>query len=171
MAVHDFIGLIGVIVGGGVAIAASILPRRLEQKRAQVHARAMAFAYVSAVLRMDERRQHGELLNRPVLEALKAGASATMPQIFGAEVYPRQTEMLPALIEQLSWLEPDDAGNLVLFLNMSDGLDADAAAMSSGKMEKLTREQKILILEGDLKLRKEMVQLGRTLVARLRPKT
>jgi hypothetical protein len=169
--VGDFIGLIGVIVGGGVALAAFMLPHWWEQRRAQAHARAMAFAYVSGVLKMDERRQHGELLHRPVLEALKAGASATMPQIFGSEICPNQTDMQKALIGRLGQLRPDDAGNLVLFLNMSDGLDADDAAMSSGKMEKLTREQKISILEGDLKLRKEMVQLGRNLATRLRPKT
>jgi hypothetical protein len=98
---------------------------------------------------------------------LKAGASVPLPKIFGAETYPNPNEIQKAVVGQLGHLVPDDARDMVLFLNFGDGLDADDVAMSSGKMDNLVTPQKIAILEGDVELRKEMVELGRKLVRRL----
>jgi hypothetical protein len=158
---------VGVIIGGGLSIATSWLSDWRKQRLDRARARAIAWAYVQGVLSMEEHRQHGELLHQPVLEHLKAGTPVTMPPIFGAENYPATNERQKAVIRQLSHLDPDDAKDFVLFLNMGDGLDADDTAMSTGKMDSLTREQKIDILEGDLKLRKEMLSPGRKLVQRL----
>jgi hypothetical protein len=161
--------LMSVIVGGVIGVAASWVPHWWEQRRAKARARAMALAYVDGVLKMEERRQHGEL-RRLYLESLRKGIEG-MPKIFGAENYPNPNEVQKVIIGQLSHLKPDDARDMVLFLNMGDGLDADDAAMSTGKMASLTREQRIAILEGDQKLGQEMLELGRELVLRLGGKT
>ena len=93
-----------------------------------------------------------------------------MPKIFGAEIYPNPNEVQKAVIGQLGHLKPNDAKDMVMFLNMGDGLDADDAAMSTGKMDNLMPQQRIAILEGYLKLKEEMVDRGRALVRRLESK-
>jgi hypothetical protein len=105
----------------------------------------MALAYVDGVLKMEERRRHGDL-HQQAIEALRLVPDVSMPKIFGAEDYPNPSALQKEVIGQLSQLAPNDARDMVLFLNMGDGLDADDVAMSTGKMENLTVQQKIDIL-------------------------
>jgi hypothetical protein len=169
MAASDFIGLIGVLVGGGIVLAGQVLQHSLKHRSARASARAIALAYVDGALKMDERRRHGELLHRPFLEALKAhGGFVPMPKPIGPEIYPNPNEVQKAVIGQLSHLEPQDARDMVMFLNVGDSLDANDAAMSTGKMDDFEPDQKIDFLERYLKLRQEMVELGHKLVGRLK---
>jgi hypothetical protein len=145
MAVSD---LLGVIVGGVIGLAGSMLPHIWEQRRAGASARAVARAYVSGVLRMYEFRQHSELY-REALQALRSGNHQALPRIYGAEHYPNNDQMQTALINQLGSLEPENARDLVMFLNMLQGFDVGAAAMALKKMDDLTPEQKIMVVERD----------------------
>jgi hypothetical protein len=165
--IASVVGLVAVVIGGVIGFVA-LFVHWWERQQAQARARAMTLAYVNGVLQMEERRWHGER-SQLALAALKAGASVTLPKIFVTETYPNFDEVQKAVIGQLRQLAPDDARDMVMFLNMCLGLDADEVAMSAGKMDDCTPQQKIAILEGDVKLRKEMLELGRKLVRRLGP--
>jgi hypothetical protein len=167
MAASDFNALIGVVVGGLIGYGGQLLQHSLQQRSARASARAIALAYVDGVLQMEGRRQHG-VRSKLALDGLKKGTSMTLPKIFGADTYPNPNEIQKVVIGQLSLLKPDDARDMVQFLNLGDGLDADDVAMSTGKMDNLLPQQKIDILEGDIRIRDEMVEVGRRLVRRLK---
>jgi hypothetical protein len=162
MAVSD---LAGVIIGGLIGLAGSVIPHFWEKRRAQKSARAIAGAYLSGILKMEEVRQHGSLY-RQNLAALRAGASQSLLKIFGAEDYPND-ELQTALIGQIGLLEPDVARDMVIFGNMLNGLRADLKAMALGQMDNLPTPEKIRILENDLKLWNDAQALGRDLMSRM----
>jgi hypothetical protein len=114
---------------------------------------------------MEAIRQHGSLY-RQNLEALRSGATKELLRIYGAADH-TSDEMQKALIGQLGFLKSEDASDLVQFCNMLEGLRIDLKAMALNKMDALTLEQKIMIIESDSKLWDETLQLGRALVARL----
>jgi hypothetical protein len=156
--------LIGVVIGGVIGLTGSILPHLYEKYRARKSARAMAFAYVSGILRMEEIRQHGSLYQQN-LDGLRSGASQSLMKIFGAE--DSRDEFQSALIGQVGLLEPDIARDMVMFCNMLEGLRVDLKSMNLGQMDNLAIDQKIKILEGDLKLWNDTQDLGRDLIRRL----
>jgi hypothetical protein len=58
----------------------------LTQCRARASARAFVRAHVSAILKMEQVRQHSAMY-RQALDDLKSGRSQSLPIIFGAEDY------------------------------------------------------------------------------------
>jgi hypothetical protein len=160
-------GLIGVVIGGVIGIAGSFLPHLYEKQRARKSARAVARAYVSGILKMEEIRKHSSLYERNV-EALEAGTSQSLMKIFGAEEASPDLEIQKALINQLGLLEPGVAQDMVVFGNMLAGLRIDLKAISLGQLEPLSVAEKIRILKLDLKLWNDTLDLGRDLVRRLK---
>jgi hypothetical protein len=160
----ELINLLGVVVGGVIGIAGSLLPHVWELRRARVSARAMARAYVSGILKMEEVRQHGALY-RTALAGLQAGQPQSLPRVYGAE--DTDDELQKQLINHLGHLGHAEATDLVHFCNMLAGLRIDLKAIALGQMDQLTIQQKIGVLERDLKLWEETLQLGHDLAQRL----
>lgn len=156
--------LLGVIIGGVIGVAGSIVPHLWEQRRARRSTRAMLRAYISGILRMDDVRQHVSLCEQNIA-ALKAGATKEIMKIFGAEN--QQDEFQSVIISRLGFLEPNVARDAVLFCNMYNGIGIDVKAMTLGKMDNLTVSKKIILLEHILQLWKDTHVLGRELVSRL----
>jgi hypothetical protein len=129
--------LLPVIVGGAIGLAGSWFPHFWKQRRAKASARAVARAYISGILKMEEVLRYSELF-RKAQQDLQSGNPQALPRIYGAEHYPNNDPTRTALINQLGLLKPEDAEDLVLFLNMLQGFDVDAAAMARGKMADLT---------------------------------
>jgi hypothetical protein len=161
MAVSD---LVGVVIGGLIGLAGSIVPHLWEKRRARKSARAIARAYVSGILKMEEIRQHGSLYQQNIA-TLRAGTSQSLMKIFGAE--DSRDELQSALVGQVGLLEPDVARDMVMFCNMLEGLRVDLKAMALGQMDNLSVAEKLKILEGDLKLWNDTQELGRDLMRRL----
>jgi hypothetical protein len=156
----------GVVVGGVIGIAGSIIPHLWAQSRARASARASARAYVSAILEMEKIRQHGANY-RAALNALRAGSAQSVPRIYGAEDYRPDDETQKALLTQLGFLDADIAAELVLFFSMLKGLGADLKAIALGQLDNLSVADKIRVIELDLKLWDDTQALGRKIVARL----
>jgi hypothetical protein len=74
----------------------------------------------------------------------------------------------PTVIAQLGLLKPDVAGDLMLFLNMHDGLRINLKAMTLGQFNDHTRQQKLKVLKSDLAVWRDAMALGRKLVVRLK---
>jgi|HubBroStandDraft_4_1064222.scaffolds.fasta_scaffold437612_1 hypothetical protein len=161
MAVSD---LVGVVIGGLIGLAGSIVPHLWEKRRARKSARAIARAYVSGILKMEEIRQHGSLYQQNIA-TLRAGTSQSLMKIFGAE--DSRDELQSALVGQVGLLEPDVARDMVMFCNMLEGLRVDLKAIALGQMDNLSVAEKLKILEGDLKLWNDTQELGRDLMRRL----
>jgi hypothetical protein len=161
MAVSD---LVGVVIGGLIGLAGSIVPHLWKKRRARKSARAIARAYVSGILKMEEIRQHGSLYQQNIA-TLRAGPSQSLMKIFGAE--DSRDELQSALVGQVGLLEPDVARDMVMFCNMLEGLRVDLKAIALGQMDNLSVAEKLKILEGDLKLWNDTQELGRDLMQRL----
>jgi hypothetical protein len=157
--------LIGVIVGGVIGLAGSFVPHLWERRRARVSARALARAYISGILRMEEIRQHGSLYQKN-MEALQSGATEQLMQIFGSED-DQSDELQKTLIGQVGLLKPDVARDLVIFGNMLKGLQIDLKAIKLKQLDNFSVAEKIRILKDDLKLWNDTLDLGRSLVRRL----
>jgi hypothetical protein len=155
--------LLGVLIGGFIGLAGSIVPYLWEKRRARKSARAMLRAYVSGILSMEQIRHYGSLY-RQNLATLKSGNPLLM-KIFGAEDV--RDELQSALIGQLGYLEPDIARDAVAFANMLMGLRVDLRAMALGQMDNLTIPEKIGILERDLNIWNDTLALGQSLISRL----
>jgi hypothetical protein len=165
MAASDLVGLIGVIVGGVIGVAGSFVPHWWERRRTQKSAQALARAYISGVLRMEEIRQHVSLY-QVTLASLQSGASPKpLMQIVGAE--DADDPIQRALIGQIGLLKPDIAAEVVLFCNMLEGLRIDLKAMALGQMDALPIAQQMQTIANDLKLWKDTLALGRSLLERL----
>jgi|HubBroStandDraft_6_1064221.scaffolds.fasta_scaffold74300_3 hypothetical protein len=156
--------LIGVVIGGLLGLAGSVIPQFWDKRRARQSAKAICRAYVAGILRMDEIRHHGELYKKNLAD-LRSGATQSMMVIYGAE--DTNDEMQSALIGHVGLLSPDVARDMVIFCNMLDGLRVDLKAMSSGAMDDIPVSDKIRILENDLRMWDETKSLGRELVNRL----
>src|ERR1700685_2800818 len=156
--------LIGVVIGGGIGLTCSGPTHLYEKDRVRKSASTKAFAYVSGVLRMEEIRQHGSLYQQN-LAGLRSGTPHLM-KILGAE--DARDEFQSALIGQVGLLEPDIAKDMVMFCNMLEGLRIDLKAIGLGQLDDLPIDQKVKLLEGDLKLWNDAQDLGRDLVRRLR---
>jgi hypothetical protein len=161
-------GLVGVVIGGLIGLAGSIAPHLWEKRRARQSAQALAYAYISGILKMEEVRQHGSLYAQN-LAGLRSGASQSLMKIFGAEDYPNDP-IQKVLIDQIGLLEPDIARDLVIFGSMLDGLRVDLKAMALGQMDNLQVSEKIRILEHDLKLWQDTQTLGQKLIRQLAPR-
>jgi hypothetical protein len=164
MAGSDLVGLIGVIVGGVIGVAGSFVPHWWERRRAQKSAQALARAYLSGILRMEEVRRHS-LLYEQCLAGLLSGTSQAVMQIFGAE--DAGDPIQQALIGQIGLLKPDIATDVVAFINMLDGLRVDLKAMATGQMDAIPVTEKIRIVESDRQLWIDTLGLGRGLLGRL----
>ena len=66
--------LVGVIIGGVIGVVGSFVPHWWERRRAQKSAQAIARAYISGILRMEEIRQHGSLYEKTLVH-LRHGVS------------------------------------------------------------------------------------------------
>lgn len=159
-AASDLVGIGGVIIGGVIGVAGSFVPHWWERRRTQKSAEALARAYISGILRLEEIRQHS-LLYEQCLAGLRSGASQSMMKIFGAE--DADDPIQQALIGQIGLLKPDIATDVVAFINMLDGLRVDLKAMALGQMDHLPVAEKIRILENDLNLWTDTLALGRRL--------
>lgn len=157
--------LVGVVIGGLIGLAGSFIPYWWDRRRARKSAQAVAGAYISGILKMEEIRQHGSLYQQN-LDALRAGTSQSLMKIFGAEDYPND-ELQKALISQIGLLAPDAARDIVIFANMLDGLRVDLKAMALGQMDSIPVVDKIRILEHDSKLWTDTQTLGQSLIERL----
>jgi hypothetical protein len=161
----DFLGVIvGGVIGITGSIAATIIPQILTRRRAKASAKAITRAYILGILRIEEVRQQGALYQNN-LTALRAGITNDLFRIYGAE--DMSDDFQRSLIEHVALLEPDIAADVIQFCNQLDGLRIDLKAMALGRMDQLLVQQKIDILEKDLKLWNETQALGRKVVARL----
>jgi hypothetical protein len=158
--------LIGVVIGGAIGLAGSILPHLYEKRRARKSARAMAYAYISGILRMEEIRKHGSLYEKNIV-LLEAGTTQSLMKIVGADDFAPDAEIQKALINQLGLLEPDIARDIVIFGNMLAGVRIDVKAITLGQLDSLPLADKIRILKQDLKLWNDTLELGRHLIERL----
>jgi hypothetical protein len=158
--------LLAVIIGGAIGIAGSIVPHLLTQSRARASARASVRAYVSAILKMEEVRQHGTAYRQAVSD-LRSGSLQSLPRLFGAEDWAID-ETQKALTNQIGLLGADVASDFVLFCTMLDGLKADLKAIARGRLDDVPIPEKITIVEEDLKLWDDTQELGRKIVAHLR---
>jgi hypothetical protein len=163
MAGTDFVG---VLIGGIIGIAGSVVPQWWGQRQARASAHAAVLAYISAVLKIEEIRQHATLY-RNCLTALRAGQHEPLPRIFGAEDYTDADEMQKAIVGKIGLLSADVASDCVLFFNMLDNLRIDLRAIALGKVDGLSLAEKISTLEADLKLWDDSQRLGRDLIKRL----
>jgi hypothetical protein len=161
MAVND---LWGVVVGGVIGLAGSVVPYLWQQRRLRLSARALVRAYIAGILSMEAIRQHGDLYQQN-LDQLRSGATQSLMKIYGAD--DTRDELQSTLIGQLAYLEPNVARDTVAFCNMLAGLRIDVKAMVLGQMDNLAVPQKIRILELDLKIWNDTLALGRSLVDRL----
>lgn len=163
----DASNLIGVVIGGLIGLAGSMVPHFWERRRTKKSARAVARAYVSGILRMEEIRDHTSWYEQhiAVLRNLHGGPDPMMT-ILGAEE--GHDVLQPAVIAQLGFLEPDIARGIATFINMLEGLRMDLKAIAPGQTNiPLSRPQKVQILQADLDLWKDTLTLGKNLVERL----
>src|SRR5262249_19677668 len=116
------------------------------------------------ILRIEEVRQQGALYQNN-LTALRAGMTNDLFRIYGAE--DMSDDLQRSLIEHIALLEPDVAAGAVQFCNQLNGLRICLKAMALGHMDQLSVQQKIDILEKDLRLWNETQALGRNVVSRL----
>src|SRR5580692_4032324 len=98
--------LVGVVIGGAIGLTGSIFPYLYDKRRARNSARAVAHAYISGTLKMEEIRKHSHLYERNI-QILEAGTSQSLMKIIGAEDLSPDAEIQKALISQLGLLEPD----------------------------------------------------------------
>ena len=146
-------------------LAGSLLPQFWERRRAKASARAMARAYISGILKMEEVRNHSRLYH-VAIDALRAGVQNSLPRITGAEDYPND-EVRKALISQLGLFGPEEASDLVQFYNMLDALRIDLKAIALGQWNEFPIGQQIAMVAADQRLWEDTQQLGRYLIKRL----
>jgi hypothetical protein len=163
MASTDFVG---VLIGGLIGIAGSVVPQWWGQRQARASAHAAVLSYISAVLKIEEIRQHATLY-RNCLTALRAGQHEPLPRIFGAEDYAGPDDMQKAILSNVGLLAADVASDCVLFFDMLDNLSIDLKAIALGKVDGLSLAEKISIVEADLKMWDDSQRLGRDLIKRL----
>src|SRR5215471_13877304 len=148
--------LIGVMVGGAIGLAGSFLPHLWERRRSKSAASAILLAYISGILHMERIRKHGDLYRRN-LDDLRSGKTTHLFRVFGSE--DADDPLQKALLGHVGFLPPVVARDLVVFCNMLGGLRIDLKAIALGQMDHLQIDEKIGILERDLKLWEDTRQL------------
>jgi hypothetical protein len=160
------LSVIGVCVGGLIGVAGSLLPFVFQRNAAKRSSGALAAAYVSGVLRMEEIRNRADQYRR-TLESIRSG-NPRFAKIFGAEnATLADRDIQREILRQLGLLPPDVARDIIMFNNMLFGLRVNMRAMATGQMDDLSDESKAEILEADLKVWEDTLALGRSIVARL----
>jgi hypothetical protein len=157
MSASDSAGLIGVIVGGVIGVAGSLIPQLWNTHRAQKAARGIARAYISGML--NNIRGLDDTL-KEYLVKLNKDDTATM-KMFGGRA---PDELQKVLFAHVGLLDPDIAGDVVKFTNLHIAFKVDLAAIDGGL---LAKQKAVSFVEDNLKRLAELQKLGKSLVDRL----
>jgi hypothetical protein len=163
-------GAVGGAIGGAVGVigslATSLAPHLWQRSRDKQAAQAIARAYISGILHMEKIHDHARGYEKliSVIELNENHAMTTLEL-----AYTDANDFLrPTVIAQLALLRSDVAGDVMLFLNMHDGLRTNLKAIKLGQLDDRPQQQKLKILMADLALWEEVMMLGKRLVERLR---
>jgi hypothetical protein len=117
-------GAVGGAIGGAVGVvgslATSLAPHLFQRYRDKKAARAITRAYISGILHMEEFHDHAHWYEG-LISVIELDENQAM-KMLGAANADMNDFLRPTVIAQLGLLKPDVAGDLMLFLNMHDGL-------------------------------------------------
>jgi hypothetical protein len=163
-------GAVGGAIGGAVGVvgslATSLAPHLFQRYRDKKAARAITRAYISGILHMEEFHDHAHWYEG-LISVIELDENQAM-KMLGVANADMNDFLRPTVIAQLGLLKPDVAGDLMLFLNMHDGLRINLKAMTLGQLNDHTRQQKLKVLKSDLAVWRDAMALGRKLVVRLK---
>jgi hypothetical protein len=162
MPASESVGLAGVIIGGVIGVAGSLIPQVWQTYRARKSARAIARAYISGILNMCDVRGYDAVFKKHLAD-LKDGNKPVMKMFGGKDADELQT----VLMAQVGLLDPDTASDVVKFTNVLKALKIDLAAMAAGEFDELPEPTIVSILQDDVKALHELKRLGGGLVGRL----
>jgi uncharacterized protein YjiS (DUF1127 family) len=157
--------LIGVIIGGLIAPFGNIIVELWNYRRKRKVLAATISAELSALLHAVERRGHVGHYQRFV-EAWKRGEMTdTNPGFYGMKDERLEESILSRAGQELGILGPENAADLVCLWRLYRGLRSNLKALA--EHEVVTLNERIGMLEEDLKIWNEIELLGRNLIERL----
>ncbi len=155
--------LIGVILGGVLGIMGPQLQVYFQDKREK---KAVAAAIAAEILSLKEnatRRGFEEYYESVLMKWKKGELLDWLPDISGAA--DNQTPIALAYIGRIGCLKPADIADIVLFYSRFDQINGTIVLLASKYYK--TIEDKIRVVESELKLSKENFQLADEIVCRL----
>jgi hypothetical protein len=162
-------GAVGGAIGGAVGVvgslATSLAPHLWQRSRDRRAARAIARAYISGILRMEKIRDHAGWYEQ-VIAVIELDEARAI-NLFASANVDVNDFLRPSLVAQLGLLHPEVAADIMLFLNMHDGLRLSLKGMSLGQLNDRPRSEKLRALRSDWTLWQDTIALGTKLVERL----
>lgn len=153
----------GVLLGGAIAIVSTIVVKRWEEDRQSTALRAAFAAEISGLLRIVEARKHVAFAEHWV-EKWGRGEDY-QPQMFGLDKI-REDPVFSKNVDKIGLLG-SDAADTVLFYTTLEAVRVNFLQVVEGKLNNLTIEQRIGVVQGALNLWRPNQELGRSLIERL----